>query len=164
MDTNLMAENASSFIDSPIHLLMSHHKNQRALKHKRAQIELRERLLMQKSGANYLNLDEQNEISVGANELVEQQQQQLLQQQQKRASLGSSNKLVKLGGEDVVTREGTLQRSETVTTSLNPVPNGGGGLLASNNVVFENCISDANKAAENYLMGQLGIFLFIVII
>lgn len=51
---------------------MNHHKNQRALKQKRAQMELRERLLRQQqiekasggSGGNYLTLDEQTELQM----------------------------------------------------------------------------------------------------
>lgn len=144
---NLMAENASTIIDSPIHLLMSHHKNQRALKHKRAQMELRERLLRQqqreKTG-NYFALDEQSEIQMlqmmsnsdvasasspaaSSSATVGLQDDLLLQ---KRASLGSNrgHRLLPNGtgttsGEEKETSSvaSLLRRSETVTTNLNPV-------------------------------------------
>ena len=134
--SNLMpVENASTIIDSPIHLLMSHHKNQRALKHKRAQMELRERLLRQQqqlssaAAPNYLNLDEQSELQMLQQQISETPMtnvaiEDTLLQQQKRASLGSNrNKAAMTSDEAVKDSSGLLGRSETITTNLSPAAN-----------------------------------------
>jgi hypothetical protein len=57
---DLIAENAS-FIDSPIHLLMSHHKNQRMLKQKKHQHELHHKLLKQQQQAK---LEQQQQVQI----------------------------------------------------------------------------------------------------
>lgn len=53
---DLLTENAS-FIDSPIHLLMSHHKNQRMLKQKKYELEIEKQMKLNHQ-SNFENLDQ----------------------------------------------------------------------------------------------------------
>ncbi len=51
----LMVENTATFMDSPIHLLMNHHKNQRALKQLKQQHQQQHQQVVKNSNSTYFN-------------------------------------------------------------------------------------------------------------